>query len=140
VTKESTAGKVLIVDDDPAVVRFMGTVVEKAGLLFSGAGSAGEALQLLNESRFALAIVDIRLPDGSGLDLPPKFKEIDPDLPIVIVTGHPGGENVRKSLGAEVDAYLVKPVNPTILLTLLNQLVERGGGTDDSPGSFDRTE
>ena len=77
----------------------------------------------MEKESFSLAIVDINLPDGSGLDLAGRIKSLDEKIPVVIITGFPGGQNVRQSLGAAVDAYLVKPVNPSILLTLLAQLV-----------------
>jgi two-component system response regulator FlrC len=97
--------------------------VEKAGLEATAVHTGGAAVEKLEQEQFALAIVDINLPDSSGLDLAGQIKGLDAEMPVVIITGFPGGGNVRKSLGAAVDAYLVKPVNPTILLTLLGQLV-----------------
>jgi len=105
------------------VARFVSSVVEKGGLEAVAVFKAGDAEKAFEQERFALAIVDINLPDSSGLDLAEKIKSRDTAIPVVIITGFPGGENVRKSLGASVDAYLVKPVNPSILLTLLSQLV-----------------
>ena len=120
---ESTVRKVLVVDDDEAVARFVCSVVEKKGLEAVAAHTAADATAALDGGTFAIAIVDINLPDSSGLDLAAQIKSRDEAMPVIIITGFPGGENVRKSLGASVDAYLVKPVNPSILLTLLAQLV-----------------
>jgi DNA-binding response OmpR family regulator len=123
VTEEPAAKKVLVVDDDEAVARFVSSVVEKGGLEPVAVHTGEAAETALEKERFVLAIVDINLPDGSGLDLASEMKSRDSALPVVIITGFPGGHNVRESLGASVDAYLVKPVNASILLTLLSQLV-----------------
>ena len=121
--EKSISGKVLIVDDDAAVVRFVSTVVEKAGLDAIEAHSADEAMKLLAQEDLSLAIIDVRLPDRNGVELATDVKAQNADIPVIMITGFPGGKEVRKSLGSDVDAYLVKPVNPSILLTLLHQLV-----------------
>ena len=115
---------ILIVDDDDAVLRFVGTLVEDAGYKTLRAGSLVEGEDLLDK-KYALALLDITLPDGSGLILAKKIKTRNPDLPVVIMTGVPGGTNVRESLEVEPDAYLLKPVAPAILLSLLKRLVGR---------------
>ena len=115
---------VLIVDDDDAVLRFVGTLIEDAGYRTLRAGSLVEGEDLLDKE-YALALLDITLPDGSGLILAKKIKAKNPDLPVVIMTGFPGGGNVRESLEVEPDAYLLKPVAPAILLSLLKRLVDR---------------
>ncbi len=122
--KKASGPAVLIVDDEESVLRFVGTLVEEEGYQTLKAASLEEGEKLLGK-KFALALLDITLPDGSGLVLAKKIKKKNPDLPVVIMTGFPGGGNVRESLDVEPDAYLLKPVAPAILLSLLKRLVAR---------------
>jgi DNA-binding response OmpR family regulator len=116
---------ILIVDDEEAVLRFVGNLVEETGYKTLRAGTLADGDNLASKEKFALAIIDIALPDGSGLVLAKKIKTKNPGLPVVIMTGFPGGGNVRESLDVEPDAYLLKPVAPAILLSLLKRLVAR---------------
>jgi DNA-binding response OmpR family regulator len=122
--KKGSGPAILIVDDEESVLRFVGTLVEEEGYTTLRAGTLEEGEKLLNK-KYALALLDITLPDGSGLVLAKKIKKRTPDLPVVIMTGFPGGGNVRESLEVEPDAYLLKPVAPAILLSLLKRLVAR---------------
>jgi len=122
--KKGSGPAILIVDDEESVLRFVGTLVEEEGYTTLRAGTLEDGEKLLDK-KYALALLDITLPDGSGLVLAKKIKKRTPDLPVVIMTGFPGGGNVRESLEVEPDAYLLKPVAPAILLSLLKRLVAR---------------
>jgi DNA-binding response OmpR family regulator len=125
VTKGGSTPTILIVDDEESVLRFVGSLVEEEGYKTIVASKLADAEKLVSKKSFALALVDITLPDGSGLVLAKKIKMEKPDVPVVIMTGFPGGGNVRESLDVEPDAYLLKPVAPAILMSLLNRLVAR---------------
>jgi DNA-binding response OmpR family regulator len=125
VAKGGSAPTILIVDDEESVLRFVGSLVEEEGYKTIVASKLADAEKLAAKKDFALALVDITLPDGSGLVLAKKIKTEKPDVPVVIMTGFPGGGNVRESLDVEPDAYLLKPVAPAILMSLLNRLVAR---------------
>ena len=58
-----------------------------------------------------VAIVDLRLPDGSGLDLLNRFKETYPDVSVIILTGHATVDSAVKALKVGAEDYVTKPVD-----------------------------
>ena len=88
------------------------------------AATSEECNILLQEEKVDLAILDICLPDGDGLDLIHKIKSLYPSCPIIVMTGNPETENLLKSVESEVDGYMIKPVSMATLLFLVGQLFE----------------
>ncbi|MBI4770491.1 MAG: response regulator, partial [Chloroflexi bacterium] len=80
--------RVLIVDDDEGVATLCQRLLRRAGFEVQSAAHPREALRLLHESRFDLMLLDIRLPEMDGFTLLRLARERDPELAIVIVTGH----------------------------------------------------
>lgn len=126
--KMGSTSIVLLVEDDRSVADFVESVLTEAGLAVSKASTVEDAAKLLEQETFALAILDIYLPDGSGLELARKIRSQDSKLPVIIITGVPGGDNVSESLDVGVDAYLIKPVDVGNLLNLVDKLIERRPG------------
>ena len=116
-------GKVaLIVDDDPQILELVDEILKDGGHSTWKVSTISDALSLLQKKEFDVAILDIYLPDGTGLELAGKIKSLKPELPVVIMTGTPRSGNIRESVDAEVDAYLVKPVSAGNLLSLVEEL------------------
>jgi CheY-like chemotaxis protein len=111
---ESTLGKkkesiaVLVVDDDPIFLDFLGDSLKYKGYAPLKAHNAEEALSFAQLYPIRFAIVDVGLPDRSGLDLAERLKEINPDFPIVLVTGQSLSE-LKKTV-EQVDLLLKKPI------------------------------
>jgi signal transduction histidine kinase len=78
----------------------------------------------MREGQIALAIVDQRLPDATGTDLAYRLKEIDPDLPVLLLTGYASAETAISAVG-RVDDFLVKPVRPENVLTAVRNGLDR---------------
>ena len=81
--------KILVVDDEPAIVSTLKDSLEALGYQSVGASNGKEALQLVDKDAFDLVITDIRMPEKSGIDLLHQLKERHPELPVVIITGYP---------------------------------------------------
>jgi putative two-component system response regulator len=118
-------GRVLCVDDDVHVRRFIARVLDDAGHEVVGAADVEEARQRLAEDTFEAVLCDISLPGSSGLDLLRELRESHPDVATVMVTGRddPGIADRALDLGAY--GYVTKPFAPNELLIDLSNALRR---------------
>src|SRR4051812_40568654 len=103
--------RVLVVDDDPLLQRNLLAWLPASGYEAIGAGSVAEATQVAGWESFDLAIIDLQLPDGSGIDVLQRLKERQPRLVCLILTGTATVDNAVAALrhGLAFD-FLRKPV------------------------------
>ena len=101
--------KILVVDDEPAIVSTLKDSLEALGYQSIGASNGKEALQVIENNGLDLVITDIRMPEKSGIDLLHQIKESHPDLPVVIITGYPLAYPPDKAMKEGADGYLAKP-------------------------------
>ncbi|MBW1808124.1 MAG: response regulator [Deltaproteobacteria bacterium] len=116
--------KVLLVDDDLELCTILGGILQKAGYAFVRAGSCSEALQKAVEYQPDVILVDLRLPDGSGLDLLIKLKDRDPECTSIVLTGFADLESAVAAIDSGAIRYIQKPVQHEILLELLERVFE----------------
>jgi CheY-like chemotaxis protein len=107
--------RVLLVEDDDDNRELMGEVLEGAGFVVVSAASGDEGLKVLAETRVDVVVTDVGMPGMGGLELARAAKGIAPDVPVVVVTGWAEREDIAQARGREVDAVLVKPVDPDAL-------------------------
>lgn len=101
--------RVLVTDDDADIRRVVRHNLERERLQVAEAADVREAVELAQSSHFDLAVLDIALPDGSGLDLMARLREIHPSLPVIMLTAA-GSESDRVlGLVSGADDYVVKP-------------------------------
>ena len=87
-TDSTTPNSILLVDDDPSVLRTVGTMLREFGYHTEESGSPAEALDILRRTPFHALVTDIKMPKITGLELLAEARQIDPDLPVVLMTGH----------------------------------------------------
>jgi CheY-like chemotaxis protein len=102
----------------------MGEVLEAAGYRVSSASSGAEGLKALGETTVDVVVTDIGMPGMGGLELARAAKQIAPDVPVVVVTGWAEREDIARARGREVDAVLVKPVDPEQLTNAVSEVVQ----------------
>jgi DNA-binding NtrC family response regulator len=119
---------ILIVEDEPALASAIGRACERIGCATRLCASGKRALSALEMETFALAIVDIGLPDMSGLELLSALRESAPRLPVVIITAHANLENAVKARQRGASAYLTKPLD----LDELQQTLRQALATSDA--------
>lgn len=112
VLKEDRAGQptVLVVDDDESLQNLFKVFLKKIGFSRVVVGTVKEALAALEKQRFDLLFLDLKLPDGSADDIYDMAKEIDPTLPIVVITGYPDSAMLDRILGKGPVTVLKKPL------------------------------
>ena len=114
---------ILIVDDEPSIR--LAVVRAFADLTVREAETCAQALELAREAYPDLCILDQKLPDGSGIDLVAKLKGIDPDLPVVLLTGHGSVDLAVEALKVGVADFLEKPFPLERLRTTVRNLLEK---------------
>ena len=116
---------VLIVDDEPNIVQLVRITLEDSRVRVLEAADGTTALDRAAAFRPDLILLDIDLPDVSGLEVCRRLKE-DADLAkmkIVMLTAAAQREDVARGLAAGADEYLTKPFSPVRLLSLVEQLM-----------------
>ncbi len=119
--------RVLVVDDDPMVARWIDRVLSEEGYAVDVAPSSRDARALGSSTSYDLVIVDLHLPDGSGLGVVQALRAAGRTMPIVIMTGYSDDEGIIAGLDAGADDYLVKPVSNGVLRARLRAALRRGG-------------
>lgn len=107
---------VLIVDDDPLMGDLLEAMLRPAGYECTQAHSAEEAMAHLAERDFAVALVDIVMPGGTGLELVDRALELYPFLAVVMVTGVDDPDIAELALQSGAYGYLMKPFTPNEVL------------------------
>jgi len=102
---------ILHVDDDPDVRLLMAGSLQELGYVVLTAGTVAEALQLAKEMHFNLFILDVRLPDGTGIELCQQLRKLQPDVPIAYYSAYADDAAQRDALSICGDAYLKKPIS-----------------------------
>jgi DNA-binding NtrC family response regulator len=110
---------VLAIDDDKSVLKTFRRILEKAGYHVEVAETGKEALAKIDKGTYDVVLVDFRLPDMIGTDLLLKAKEKLQNVVKIMITGLPSIEIGAKALDEGVDEYLIKPVRPDELLSLM---------------------
>ena len=117
--------RVLLVDDEPAIADWLRIVLEGEGYDVGVAGDSVSALGQMTERDFSLALVDLVLPDGDGLQLLQQLKSKDPSLEVIIMTGH---SSIAKAVEATKQGafyFVAKPFDSAEMLTLVSKALER---------------
>jgi EAL domain-containing protein (putative c-di-GMP-specific phosphodiesterase class I) len=110
---EGAEARVLLVDDEPSVLRANEEVLRQIGCVVTSAPSAHQAMERLeSEIPFEVIITDLKMPGLSGLDLIRAVRERELGLPVVVLTGNPEIESAAAALEHGAFRYLTKPVSP----------------------------
>ncbi len=120
--------KALIVEDDADLRRQLKQMLEQKGYTVEETESGREASYLGKEYEYDVAVVDIGLPEVSGLDVIRHWREEGISLPVLILTARGDWQDKVEGLEAGADDYLAKPFHEEELLARLNALVRRASG------------
>lgn len=119
------SSKVVIVDDDRLIRERCAEVLAGRGFHVLMAERGAELLEKIRQERVDVVLLDLVLPDGAGTDLLPFIREIDPDLPVVIITGYAALENAVEAMKRGAYDFIEKPVQPDVLLNAVHRALEK---------------
>lgn len=116
--------KILLVEDDQKVRQIFARYLSANGFLVEETETFAAALESFEAIRPDAAVLDFKLPDGTSLDLVPKFKELEPSIPIIVLTGFGSMELGVKLIKAGAEQCLAKPIEPPALLLVIQKVLE----------------
>lgn len=111
-------GTILIVDDEPVVIKSCERTLAPEGFDVQGTTSVKEAMERLRNGAIDLVITDLKMPEMSGIDLIRWIRENNPSVGVVVITGYPSQETIKDALEMEIIDYLPKPFSPALLVDI----------------------
>lgn len=124
--------KLLLLEDDDLLAESLSETLEDNGYRVDSAATVHAAESLMATEEYALAILDLGLPDGSGLDLIARWRGQERRLPILALTARDTWEDKVAGLRRGADDYLTKPFHEAELLARLHALLRRQTGHLDA--------
>jgi two-component system phosphate regulon response regulator PhoB len=134
------SNKVLVIEDEPDIRKTLEYNLTREGFEVYGCGSIKEAKKLIENPNFSIILLDLMLPDGSGLDLCREVKSdsTTQDIPIIILTAK--DDEVDKVVGFELgaDDYVTKPFSVRELILRVKAILKRNNKTVSTPLEINR--
>ena len=124
--------RIFLVEDDKAIAKNLMLLLGSEGFTVTPAATQKEALAVLEEGKFDLALVDLFLPDGNGFTVCTEIKETQ-DIPVIFLTAS-GDASVVTGLNMGADDYITKPFRPRELIARIKTALRKSGR---SPSAFD---
>ncbi len=123
-TPDLRAQNILIVDDEPDSCEFVSACLSAEGYNCATANTAQEALDLVRDRDFDLAVLDVHLGETTGLDLLPKIREYRSDIAAVVVTGADDRATAIRALELGAQSYVIKPFEPNEVIVNVASALE----------------
>jgi DNA-binding NtrC family response regulator len=117
--------RILVVDDDRAVRSVLHVNLTKAGMHVTLCEGVNVALEVLREAPFDLVLTDVRMPDGTGIELLAQVRERWPDLPVLIMTGYGSVQDAVAAMKNGATDYIIKPIAKDELLVLIDRALQQ---------------
>jgi two-component system, OmpR family, response regulator len=126
---------VLVVDDEPVLAEMVSMALRYEGWNIATAGDGAGALESARSQRPDVVVLDVMLPDMSGLDVLRKLREENPQLPVLLLTAKDAVEDRIAGLTAGGDDYVTKPFSLEEVVLRLRALLRRTGVTTEDSGA-----
>jgi len=116
---------ILVADDEPAQRELLGGFLAKRGWSVELAAGGAEALAILRRTAVDLVLADYRMPDLSGLELLKASEQLNPEVPVVLITAYGSIASAVEAMKAGAYDYLTKPIELDELVYLIDRVTER---------------
>jgi two-component system KDP operon response regulator KdpE len=127
-----TGEHVLVVDDEPQILRALGVILRNAGYVVATAATKSEALDAVSVRPPDAMVLDLVLPDGSGVDVTSEVRTWS-SLPIIVLSAVGDEREKVRALDVGADDYITKPFGTEELLARLRAVLRRAGDERDEP-------
>jgi len=117
------SGSIVIVDDDPNILKFTSLLLGKRGYSTFPCGSAREALEVLKKGNIDVVLTDIMMPGISGIELLERIHSIDPDIPVILVTGFADLDKAIEAIKKGAFDFITKPYETAYLTHSIEKAV-----------------
>lgn len=116
---------ILIIDDDSNARKTLGKILKAKGFAVEEAGTGSEAVALCKAKFFNLALIDVRLPDTSGLEVLKAVRGINEDTIAIMMTGYASLDSSVEAMNKGAYSYLTKPANMDAVLVVIEKGLEK---------------
>ncbi len=127
--------EVLIVDDEPDIRELLEITLGRMDIPSVAVENLEQARRVLEQRSFALCLTDMRLPDGSGIDLVRFIQQHCPSLPVAMITAHGNMELAVEALKAGAFDFVSKPVDLAVLRSLVHSALKLGPERSETVGT-----
>jgi len=124
---------ILVVDDEPSVREGLSDMLSIAGHIVTSASDGQEGLDFFHKALerdelppFDILIFDIKMPHMSGLELMDRVIKLDPEIPVIIITGHGDSHTATYALAGGAYDYITKPLEPDLVLAAVSRALAIG--------------
>ncbi len=124
--EQSKGTKLLLVDDEEGYVTVLAKRLSKRNFLVKTALSGSEAVRILRNEPFDLAVLDLKMEDMDGIEVLKVFKTMEPKMPVIILTGHGSETAAREGIEFGAFDYLIKPCDLSELVERIRQACAKG--------------
>ena len=118
--------RIFLVEDDKAIAKNLTLLLRSEGFSVTHAPTRGDALAVLDENKFDLALIDISLPDGNGFTICTEIKETQ-NIPVIFLTASGDEASVVTGLNMGADDYITKPFRPRELIARIGTALRKTG-------------
>jgi two-component system, OmpR family, response regulator len=119
-----TSLRVLLVDDEEELVSVLAERLEFRGITVRAACSGAEAVECARHQEFDMALVDVKMPEMSGMDTMLRIKEIQPLIKVILMTGHGESSEVEEHLARGAYDYVAKPIQIDDLIGKIRKTID----------------
>jgi two-component system response regulator PilR (NtrC family) len=126
-------GHILVVDDEKSLREFLTILLEQEGYEVTTADTVASGIERITGESFDLVMCDLKLPDGSGLEVLGEARNRQLESPFIIITAHTTPQHALEALRAGAAEYLSKPFNVEDLKLILTKLVGDDAKPEESP-------
>lgn len=117
--------KLLVIDDEPAIREGVRRILESDSYKVETFASGHAALERIKQESFDLVITDLKMPGISGMDVLKSIKEIQPDLPVIFITGYSSVDSAVEVMKLGAVDYIAKPFTPDEMLQTIKTALEQ---------------
>jgi len=128
------SSNILLVEDDENILNLLRAYLESAGYAVYTATKGDEGLVFALENTFDLCVVDVMLPNKSGIEIVSKMREAGSDTPILFLSALGSETDILSGFGVGADDYMVKPFSPRVLLVRIEAILRRQRAALPQPG------
>ena len=117
--------RLLIVDDEAGYVSVLAKRMARRGIDVTAALSGSEGIQTLRRGTYDVTVLDLKMEDMDGIEVLKIFKKMDPDMPVIMLTGHGSETAAREGIAYGAYDYLTKPCDLEELISKIREAARR---------------
>jgi CheY-like chemotaxis protein len=120
--EKRSQAKILVIDDEEDFRFILSRTLEKEGYWVQAVETGAEAVRAMESQKFDLALVDIKMPEMGGRETIEEIRKLDPQLPVLLVTGSPDWPD--RELRAATQGWIYKPFRLAQLRSMVRKVLE----------------